>query len=245
MAAYPGGENMIRFLICDTDLDFAQRLAAAVHRLYEPCSVQYLYGPDALEAALRTDSGCGDILLTEVDLHGRSSVEIIGRSLKASSPLQVIYITSQIEHCTEVYDTRHSGFLLKPVAVDLFQKAVKRALRTLEQVKAACVVVHHGGAIRIVSAISLLYVEGSGRQVRLFTDEERLESYEKLNNIIKQMDGRFLQCHKSYVVNLDRVRSFHGDSFTMENGAKIPISQSKRKSVRERFLAYLGEMQKR
>lgn len=231
---------MTRFLVCDTDLDFAGRVAAAVHRMYDPCSVQYMYGPDALEAALCTNSGSGDILLTEVELRGRTSIDIISRHLKASSPLQVIYITKQIEYCSQVYETRHSGFLLKPVSVDLFQKAVDRALEGLKRAKAAGVAIQRGGAIHVVSAVSLLYVESRGRIVRLYTDEEQLESYDKLDHLTSQLDGRFLQCHKSYLVNLDRVRQFRGDSFIMENDAVIPISQSRRKEVRQRFLAYLG-----
>lgn len=232
---------MTRFLVCDTDLDFAGRVAAAVHRMYDPCSVQYMYGPDALEATLCTNSGSGDILLTEVELRGRSSIDIISRHLKASSPLQVIYITKQIEYCSQVYETRHSGFLLKPVSVDLFQKAVDRALEGLKQAKAAGVAIQRGGAIHVVSAVSLLYVESRGRIVRLYTDEEQLESYDKLDHLTSQLDSRFLQCHKSYLINLDRVRQFRGDSFIMENGAVIPISQSRRKDVRQRFLAYLGK----
>lgn len=232
---------MTRFLVCDTDTDYAGRVAAALHRLYEPCSVQYMYGPDALEVALRANSGAGDILLTEVELRGRNSIDIIGRHLKASSPLQVIYITAQIEYCSQVYETRHSGFLLKPVNLDLFQKAVARAMESLRQAKATGIAVQRGGTIHVVSSVCLLYMESRGRVVRLCTDEEILESYDKLDTLTGQMDERFLQCHKSYVVNMDRVRQFQGDRFLMENGVEIPISQSRRKDVRQRFLAYLGK----
>lgn len=232
---------MTRFLVCDTDTDYAGRVAAALHRLYEPCSVQYMYGPDALEVALRANSGAGDILLTEVELRGRNSIDIIGRHLKASSPLQVIYITAQIEYCSQVYETRHSGFLLKPVNLDLFQKAVARAMESLRQAKATGIAVQRGGTIHVVSSISLLYMESRGRVVQLCTDEEILESYDKLDTLTGQMDERFLQCHKSYVVNMDRVRQFQGDRFLMENGVEIPISQSRRKDVRQRFLAYIGK----
>ena len=232
---------MTRFLVCDTYTDYAGRVAAALHRLYEPCSVQYMYGPDALEVALRANSGAGDILLTEVELRGRNSIDIIGRHLKASSPLQVIYVTAQIEYCSQVYETRHSGFLLKPVNLDLFQKAVARAMESLRQAKATGIAVQRGGTIHVVSSVCLLYMESRGRVVRLCTDEEILESYDKLDTLTGQMDERFLQCHKSYVVNMDRVRQFQGDRFLMENGVEIPISQSRRKDVRQRFLAYLGK----
>ena len=231
---------MIRFAVCDTDVDFAGRLAATLHRLYDPCKVEYMYGPDALEGSLCAAPGSSDVLLTEIELRERSSIDIIGHRMKESSPLQVIYLTSKMEYCTAVYETRHIGFLLKPVSVELLRRTVDRAIASLERQKSQGIVIHRGGSVYVVEASSLLYVESEGRLARLFTDEERLETYEKMGNLLLQMDGRFLQCHKSYLVNMDRVRQFMGDHFLMENGAVVPISQSRRKAVREEFLRYLG-----
>ena len=231
---------MIRFAVCDTDVDFAGRLAATLHRLYDPCKVEYMYGPDALEVSLRAAPGSYEVLLTEIELRERSSIDIIGRCVKESSPLQVIYLTSRMEHCTEVYETRHVGFLLKPVAVEALHRTVDRAILSLERQRSQGIVVRWGSAVYVVEAASLLYVESEGRLARLFTDQEILETYEKMSNLLLQMDGRFLQCHKSYLVNMDRVRQFMGDHFLMENGAVVPISQSRRKAVRQDFLSYLG-----
>ena len=114
-------------------------------------------------------------------------------------------------------------------------------MESLRQAKATGIAVQRGGTIHVVSSVCLLYMESRGRVVRLCTDEEILESYDKLDTLTGQMDERFLQCHKSYVVNMDRVRQFQGDRFLMENGVEIPISQSRRKDVRQRFLAYLGK----
>ena len=61
---------MIRFIICDTDTDFLGKLAIALHHNFDPCSVEYMYGPSALEVSLRSDSGGADVLLTEIELRG-------------------------------------------------------------------------------------------------------------------------------------------------------------------------------
>lgn len=231
---------MIRFAVCDTDVDLAGRMATTLHRFYDPCKVEYMYGPDALEVALCAAPGSSDVLLTEVELRGRSSIDIIKRCMKESSPLQVVYLTSKMEYCTEVYETRHIGFLLKPVAVELLRRTVDRAIASLERQKSQGIVIHRGSSIYVVEASSLLYVESEGRMARFFTDQEVLETYEKMSNLLLRMDGRFLQCHKSYLVNMDRVRQFMGDHFLMENGAVVPISQSHRKAARQEFLRYLG-----
>lgn len=235
-----GGNIIIRFMICDTDTVFLEKLAAALHRNFDPCAVEYLYGPSALEVSLRSDSCDADILLTEIELRGKSAISIIKNSLRDTSPLQIIYMTSKMDYCTEVYETRHCGFLMKPVNLKRLIQSVHHARHTLETVKASSIVVPQGNRIHVLSPQSLLYVESHGRVLKIVTDNDLIETYDKLSHFSFRLDKRFLLCHKSYLVNMERVARFFGDSFQMQNGAKIPISQSKRKEVRELFLAYMG-----
>lgn len=231
---------MIRFMICDTDADFLGKLATALHHNFDPCSVEYMYGPSALEVSLRSDSGGADVLLTEIELRGYNSITIIAQYLKESSPLQIIYMTPKIEYCTEVYETRHCGFLLKPIRLERLVRDVQRALRLLEAKKAKGIVVQRGSSVHILSPQSLLYVESHGRVLKIVTDSEIIETYDKMDHFSFQLDKRFLQCHKSYLVNMERVKRYCGDSFLMSNGTMIPISQSRRKIVRQQFLDYMG-----
>lgn len=232
---------MIRFMICDTDATFLNKLAAALHKEFDPCSVEYMYGPSALEVSLRSDPGGADVLLTEIELRNKNAIDIIGAYLKSSSPLQVIYLTSKIDYCTEVYDTRHCGFLLKPVQLQRLVRDVERAIQILEHRKRVGIVVQRGGDFYIVEAPSLLYMESHGRVIRIVTDEETLETYSKIDSFSYQLDKRFCQCHKSYLVNMERVKRFCGDGFLMDNGDNIPISQGRRKEVRKQFLDYMGD----
>lgn len=231
---------MIRFMICDTDRAFLDRLAAALHQSFDPCSVEYMYGPSTLEVSLRSDSGGADVLLTEIELRECSAIDIIAQYRKDSSPLEIIYMTSKMEFCTEVYDTPHCGLLLKPVEPGALLRNVRRALKHLERRKACGVVLQHSGSYHIVNAPALLYVESRGRIMRTVTDQENIESYGKLSSLLFQLDKRFLQCHKSYLVNMERVKTFLGDRFLMDNGAVVPISQSRRKAVKQEFLSYMG-----
>ena len=235
---------MIGFLICVTDRVFLDKLAAVLHETFNPCSVEYMYGSAALEASLRADPGGADVLLTEIELNRENAIDIIEQNLKDSSPLQIIYMTSKIEYCTEVYATRHCGFLLKPVCLQMLTRDVTRAIRLLEHRKECGIVLQRNGNLRIVEPPALLYLESKGHTVRAITDSEVLETYDKFSNIAFQLDRRFLQCHKSYIINMDRVRKFCGDSFVMDNGMTVPISQSRRKEAKNQFVAYIGKTAK-
>lgn len=231
---------MIRFMICDTDAQFLDQLAGELHRNFSPCTVQYLYGPSALEVALRSDSNGADVLLTEIELRGHNAISILARHLKENSLLQVIYMTAKIEYCTEVYDTPHCGFLLKPVGLDQLLKNVRRALSALESRKTSGILAQRGGQRYILAPQSILYLESRGRILRIVTDDGALETYDKITHFALQLDGRFLRCHKSYMVNMERVKEYHGSNFLMCNEISLPVSQSRRKEVRQRFLSYMG-----
>lgn len=228
-------------MICDTDIEFLDKLAIVLHRYFDPCSVEYMYGPSALEVSLRSDSGGADVLLTEVELRGHNSISIIGQHLKDSSPLQIIYMTSKIEYCMDVYETRHCGFILKPVKLEILLRDVRRAIRLLEARKASGIVVQSGGGFHILSPQSVIFAESRGRILKIVTDTEVLETYDKIGHFSFQLDKRFLQCHKSYLINMERVKRYCGDSFLMCDGTTIPISQSRRKEVRQQFLNYMGD----
>lgn len=231
---------MIRFMICDTDTLFLDKLASVLHQEFNPCSVEYMYGASSLEVSLRADSGGADVLLTEIELRSQNAIDIIGAYLKSSSPLQVIYMTSKMDYCTEVYSTKHCGFIMKPVQLKKLVRDVNRALMLLERKKESGIMIPKGGNLHIVNAPSIIYIESSARVIKVVTNEDQLETYNKLDAFSRQLDKRFVQCHKSYIINMERTKRFCGDSFLMENDVTIPISQSKRKEVRQRFLEYMG-----
>ncbi len=231
---------MNRFMICDVDIGFLDKLASVLHDQFDPCSVEYVCGPSALEVALREDAGCTGVLITEIELRDQNAIDIISAHQKSYSALQVIYMTSKIEYCMDVYQTQHCGFLVKPIQQQYLFAGIQRALSLLERKKTHGIAIQKGGSIHIVDEASLLYIESHARVIRIITDAEVLEMYSTIEQFSCRLDKRFIQCHKSYAVNIERVKQFRGDSFLMENNAVVPISQSKRKEVRRRFLEYVG-----
>lgn len=233
-------EDIRRFIVCDDDVNFVEEMASELHELYPSCFVEHMYGPEALEASLREDSSGADVLLVDIELRSKNSIDLIKRYLKPSSPLQVVYVTGYMHYCTDVYDTKHCSFLVKPVTRERLHHAVEKAYCSLSRDQEAGISVKTRGGIRIIYIPSLLYAESHGRCLQVVSTQERVETYEKLGNFAQDLDRRFVVCHKSFLVNMDHVRQYCGTHFIMDNGTEIPISQTKRKTVREQFTRYMG-----
>jgi len=54
-------------------------------------------------------------------------------------------------------------------------------------------------------------------------------------------DDRFLQPHRSYVVNLAAAEQLAAGEFRMRSGARVPIPRGKEAAVRARFKAWMEQ----
>ena len=73
---------------------------------------------------------------------------------------------------------------------------------------------------------SILYFENDQRKIRLHTTIGQVEFYATFDEIMQRLDGRFLQCSRSYIVNQEHVAAMclDGDYLVvMDNGEEIPL----------------------
>ena len=83
------------------------------------------------------------------------------------------------------------------------------------------------------------FVESNLRKVRVcLADGESLETYATLAGLLKKLPPTFVQCHKSFLVNMDHIAELRPDCVVLQSGDTVPISQARRKATREAFLSY-------
>ena len=96
---------------------------------------------------------------------------------------------------------------------------------------------------RILSTDWIYYLEKQKRKVIIhFEKREPMAFYGSLEEALDQLGKNFCHCHKSYVVNLDKVDEMREESFHLSNGNMVPIGQRRRPEVQFYFERY--ELQK-
>ena len=85
------------------------------------------------------------------------------------------------------------------------------------------------------------YIESDRRKVRLYTAPgEVLETYATLGQMIDMLPDDFVQCHKSYIVNMMHISELRTASVLLRSGVEVPVSQRQRKAIRDLFYRYVG-----
>lgn len=229
---------MLRVSICDDDVATLSQLEELVR--------QYL---DPGELCLATYSGYGeflttrqyvDLLFMDIDLGDGCGIELAKEVKKTDSGTCVIFVTDHPEYVEESFEVEPVYFLVKPIRPDSFRRAMDRAMERLvaERQKSRLTVTFQN-RVSAVALRDISYIEFSVRSATIHAGTRVLRTYEKLSSLQQRVDSRFIQCHKSYLVNMDYVIGFQGNTLELCGGVEIPVSQSRAKVTRETLLHHL------
>ena len=99
----------------------------------------------------------------------------------------------------------------------------------------------HGGATRLVSRSSVLFLKAEGDYVRIHTDSGRFLVRAALGEMEQRWEPvGFVRVHRSYLVNLRRAREIRpelggGATVVLDDGATVPVARRHLAELRRRL----------
>jgi two-component system, LytTR family, response regulator len=187
-----------------------------------------------------------DLLFLDVQMP-----EITGTTLLKvlqKKPL-VILTTAYSQYALEGYELDVLDYLLKPITLERFLKAVEKARLRLEKSQPSVMTVvrekqapelvqpymfvKDGTKLVRIKLRDILYVEGLKDYVAIHTRQQRIVSLQRLKMLETQLPADlFIRIHNSYIVALDAIDSIEKDK--VQIGQKfIPISDTYRKPFKD------------
>ena len=80
----------------------------------------------------------------------------------------------------------------------------------------------------------IFHIEAYGNYIKIGTDKMILTP-KTLSDFAEKLPSNFLQIHKSFIINFDKIKLIEGNLITLNNDVKVPIGKSFRKSVLARI----------
>ena len=179
-----------------------------------------------------------DLLLLDIEMPNLNGFELLER---IGPRTQVILITSAPTYALEAFEYGVTDYLLKPVRIARFTKAINKVLmnyvpKPYVKQETPFLSVKSEQEIKKVSMSDIMWIEALGDYVKIVTRSERILVLSTLKAIEDELpDTTFLRIHRSYIVNLNKVDNFSSTSVEVR-GREIPMSR-KRKSLLEEILA--------
>ena len=155
---------MYSVTIIDDDRAQRELLAAMIMRSPAAERLEFM---DASAAAGASGPLSADIALVDIDLGEDlpSGIDLMRDT--AANKTQVIYVTGYVDYVSDVYETAHVGFLIKPVDQQRLNDALARAIARLDQDGAGDFVVHTGSSTLRVAPNRVVYIESNRRKLQI------------------------------------------------------------------------------
>lgn len=193
------------------------------------------------EASARLDETPIDLLLLDLNLHGRDGMELLTRAVAGS--FHTIIVSANTDQALRAFEFGVLDFVPKPFSQDRLRQALQRiAGREIGASGAAkYLAVRKYGKVELVPIDRVLYVEGAGAYAELVLDDGRRELHDKtLEKLQAVLPAVFVRIHKSYIVRWTAVKALHareGSHYEAEltNGVRLPVGRTRYKELREKM----------
>lgn len=166
-----------------------------------------------------------DLIFLDIEMPELNGMEILRSMIK---PPKVILTTAYSEYALESYNYDVIDYLLKPVKIERFLKAINKVSASkITQAKkdkgSEELQIRHDGTPVNIPFKSILYIQSFGNYLKIFTDSRMYLISETLINLTTLLSENFQRTHKSYIINLDRVTKKTRANLLIDN-KKIPVS---------------------
>lgn len=123
------------------------------------------------------------------------------------------------------------GFVDTEICVEYAEERVSKNLEYLT-------ITSQGMMVRVLTK-DIRHVESHNHKAYIYTEKEIYIVYEKLSDILRRLPTEFVQCHKSFLVNMNYVAAIEGKEVILKEGKRITISRSYNNHMKEQFAGYL------
>ncbi len=181
-----------------------------------------------------------DLIFLDIVMEGMDGIETARQFRARDMDCLIVFLTSSREYVWEAFPMHAFDYLVKPVEQERLDRVLEEAQRALAcQERMLSLKV---GRQRITVPVSSLR-HANARDHFVFvtlTDGRELKCYMTFGEMLAMLEGepRFLVCNRGVLINMDQVRSFDGECFTMNGGQRFAVRLSEKTQIGRSFYQY-------
>jgi DNA-binding LytR/AlgR family response regulator len=240
------GEKM-KIAICDDDKQELLQINKLVNEYlnygFPKGEIEVLSFGNSMELITQIEDGKHfDVFLLDIIMPTINGMELAAEIRRSDNVAKIIFLSSSSEFAVKSYSVGAFNYLLKPIQKDKLFSVLEKACTDICEAQKQCIVVKTRNSLSKIFFHELIYVEVMGRTIYFYRKNGVvIESTASISQIEAALliDNRFIKPHRSYIVNLDYIKTLSKYSFITTNNQLIPVSRNVFKEVKQAFFNYL------
>lgn len=234
---------MINIAVCDDNPVFLKEIVSLIDKVYtdEHTIISFSNAQALLSHIEDYSENCIDIIVTDIEMPGINGLSM-AKALKPLYPrLQFIFITNYTDYIQDVFSVDPVYYILKPVDPQKLLEALEMAVAEIDAGNKNAINITSKKKVLRIRYDEIKYVESYMRTILVHEIRRNTEILMKLDDFQKQLPSFFIRTHKSYLVNMNMVRSISNNRIELFSGEIVPVAKAKFPEIKKTILHYLGE----
>ncbi len=236
---------MLHVILCDDDSKILENYQTMLEQIANKHQLDLSFrcfgSAEAMLFALE-DNNHADIVYLDVQMDGLNGIEAAKKLRAMGSQAQIIFLTNSREYVFDSFDAAPLQYLLKGGFTDekfeqVFLKAVQLSSQNVGELF-ECM----RGAERITIPIrQIAYFEVAKRIITVHYKGGKFDFYSSMDELENRLLKKgFVRTHRSFLVNLARIRRLGQDDLELTCGDHVPLGRTHVKQVKQVFSQFLS-----
>lgn len=145
-----------------------------------------------------------DVLFLDIDLNSKlSGIQIAEIVRKSNKDCYIVFETAHLEYGLVAYRYKTFDFICKPITSQRIEDCVLRIFEDIAGTEKKFIKLDNKNTI--IAEKEVKFIKKDGMKLIFHTDSRDYEVYSSFLKIKDKLPSNFVQCHKSFIANVDNV----------------------------------------
>lgn len=235
---------MLNIVICDDEPTYLELISLKISNCIEQniktqFNIVSLSSTEQLYDYITTKRT--DIVFLDIMINDKNSINWLMQNQHQFKNIPFIIMTGFPCETENLSEITCCYYMIKSKMTDeQLLKAIRRSVNVITKKEPQYKTVSFGKKNITLNFHNILYIESYNNNIIIHTvDKECINIYSTLKEFSKKLTPNYLQCHKSYIVNMNHISGYQPHQFTLHDGSVIPIPPKKYKTIVSSYRNYL------
>lgn len=240
-----GDEAMLRIAVCDDDRDAVssniQITEQCLRELGAVGEITDYTRSENLFCDIAEDHLFYDLILLDIEMPGKTGMELAQRIKPFLPNVKIIFITSHIEYAIDAFELSIFRYVPKDDIKRRLPAAVKDAVKLLELEEGKVYTIQTTRRLERIPYKEILYIERDGKNASIHTPGGTAKVRRTLQQVFDELGSEeFLFIDRGCIVNMIHIMQIRDGMAVLKGGLTLPVSRSHLQDVKDQINAYWG-----
>lgn len=234
---------MINVAVCDDETNIVEQIKNYLINYQSEKKFQFNIGTFFNGEELLESKIVFDLIFLDIEMNGIDGIRAAGILMQRFRKTKIVYISSHSELALACYAVHPFDFIEKPLSNDKILNVLNEFMTYLSDLPNEYTIIEFKGVNGplLLEPRNIFVLEYTGnRRVTIYTSDKKYEVRGSLYEVIKLIPSdSFTSPHKSFIINMEYVKSQDKFTLFMTNNIEVPIAQKKIKEFQKELSRFI------